>query len=528
MNIMVARDDIIVEAIKEKKYKNIPQWVMENVSLDIFKRLALDVFYNSDYTIDHLIFFNTLINYCQFNQSALIDSVDEFGCDTPYVIFATMISGNYNWKRFMKKISKRNIDSSRIIEMIKAQFYFYHRIPKQLVLYILKTIDSLSNRDAFISGIILNLCSRSILELDENELIMELFDLIRSMNHKFYWVDTVYSLTNIWENGIPYYKEEFDDDFLFEFMMRMSNTLRDKNHFELPDSITNPLKRVIADDSYSFDDKKIMYDCIVSLSKVNINHIRFLKPFTKILHPYNDVYSLLEDVHSCYNGPVLRDYSYLDGILKSYDNDKMQLQHIRTGGGIQSLIEDKRSALYTEDGVVAALTYSKPQDIIDMLNEDDIFDIVKEDIIGHYDFNPVIHNLCATISDIEETGKIGIAKMLIRAKYNLATIAMNSPDCVNYGTMIDVSMPVAYSMVEDRPQLVSVLRFDLLTYDQLLRIVNHKKSYVPINTDRGIDCILLPTLEMLVDSSIGYLCDIGNKELGNIILRYKIYNYSQT
>lgn len=531
---MNTKDDIIWKAIEEKKYKDIPEWLMANVSFDLFKKMVKNLFC-SWYDINHLKFFNELINYCQFSQSTLVDNFDQILAryDIPYAILAAMLSSDYEWKRFIKKIESSHeftVDHQSYVIMLRVQFYFYKKIPKPLILGMLKHIDSLypdDAKDVFISGIILELYNHSFLTIDANGFITELLDSIRSMSHKFYWVDSVFSLSNIWGCGIPYYKKEFGDEYLLPFItcMNAKKELYTSCELELPDVIMGALERVVNDDSYNFDDKKVMYDCIISLSKVNINHIRFLKPFKPLIQPYNDVYDLVSDVYSRNDKPILREYGYLEGILKSYGNDEMQMRHIRSGGGIKSLIEDVRSVLYTEEGVVAALTYSQPQDILDMVeNSGWIADIIKKDIIGHYDFDPVIHNLCAVISNVRGVQKLENIKMCIRADYNLVTMAMNNPDGVNYGSMIDISRPVAYNMVETHPQLVSVIPFDLLTYDQLIHIVNHKKSYVPINNDRGIECALLSTLELLVDASVGYLCDISDEKLGNTVLKYITYN----
>ena len=222
---MNTKDDIIWKAIEEKKYKDIPEWLMANVSFDLFKKMVKNLFCSS-YDVNHLKFFNELINYCQFSQSTLVDNFDQILAryDIPYAILAAMLSNDHEWKRFIKKIEsshKFTVDHQSYVIMLRVQFYFYKKIPKPLILGMLKHIDSLypdDAKDVFISGIILELYNHSFLTIDANGFITELLDSIRSMSHKFYWVDSVFSLSNIWGCGIPYYKKEFGDEYLLPFI----------------------------------------------------------------------------------------------------------------------------------------------------------------------------------------------------------------------------------------------------------------------------------------------------------------------
>lgn len=547
---MIPKSKIIARAIIQKQYKDIPEWVMKNVDFDVFKFIMCDVYANG-YGLKHLEFFHKLNDYCQFGTEFMIKQFPQaYGTTfTPSCIYAAMIEDEYDWKCFMRRIEdfySKNpgyiIDYRDFSLMARVQFYFYKRIPKSLTVGILKyfesieTIESEKTRYDTINCFIHDLYQFCVyIPVNPCEFSVAMIKSILSVSHKFYWVKSVFSLNNIWDWGIPYYIDTMPIDNVLPFLIYMAKSKQGENLY-LPDCMKDFLYDIVADNEYSQKDKNIIYDVLILICKQNINNIRFLFPFSGVIREFDgfddDITCLVE--HNFSNdterlgGGILVDYGYLEGILPSYANDTMQLKHIRHLGGISSLIENKNSVVHTLEGIIEVIKYSSFDDILKLLHQYDVRKIIEHEILGHYDFDPVIHRLCTCIANVDDGDDyIASLKMMINANYSLPTIAMNSSSQgVSFGSMINASRPLVYNMVAKNPKLVSQLPFDSLSYDQLLSIVNHNKSYVPINNSRGIELSMdwESLFSLVTYDAAGYLCDIQNEVIGNNLLKKIMYN----
>lgn len=566
-HVVVNYSKFISNIIKERRFKNIPDWVYENIGIDCFSEIMgavtdvigtnfdnLSNIGKNDYDVPEeflscIEFIKTLRkkNVVSTKEAIRIIAKDifDFSCDNKYMVLAYYLHTESDWRTFYRYcMSSKRIPMSfisKVMDLIVESYGISKKIHKSSIKLLLDSIDQMavendndgSCLEIFIFGL---LGDRSYFSPIPRETIQNaFFDAVFSYSDNYYWFDDVFSLDKIWKWGIPYYPKTKDCIIVSTYIEYF---VEHNSFIELSDSCLDDLYSVVFEPDFYWSYVYAIKDSLIRLSKNNINNIRFLTRFLEALSQSEYKYTIYPNecieqelvkefcsIIADYSENFLKDYRHLINVIpgkeKVYDNDTIQRRFIEKGGNPLTL--SGSSYIHTKDGAMKVMEYSSFNDIEGLIENDEKFLDVFVGIVGTVPYFPIIAKLS---SHIELHTDIPIVKDFlidaINQSYNMIDLFQNHKDGYHIASLsaLEVSL-----ILKNCPDAASHIPFHLQSYDKFISIARTTKSYVPIyfgpgNDDKGIEQYLdYDQIITLLSINPAYICDIKNKDIALKLLK---------
>lgn len=557
---------LMTDVITTKQFHDIPDWLIDKVDNDTFFGIVDAIYYilqedERRSFIAHNENFCDVVNILRKIRSCgnidLKTIIRHF--TTPnniqkgLKIFQYFFNSDADWKTFLIMAEKTNSfpiylyqkyqlrhNVSDLLDGAKIYYRQFGHIPTAIVKYILGCVDYYSiHNDVFDAKSILNLLFKEFENIPKRtsndyglyegnlHFTNDLFDAILSFSSTYYWINTVFSVENLWNRHISYYPVGLNPSYIYNYLYCMT-TLDENKWIELSDNILPGLKSIVQSSEYDIYFKEELCDMIgfIISNSLNLNNVRFLQPFRddlvlswKAIHYAKDVSSMMVDEKLGKCGMVrgvahfLRDYRYIGCLFTDgFNNDVLQRKFLEQFGNPDSLIpEDGNPStfLFTREGVLCMLENSTFEQIERVFLNEDILNIIQNDIVGKEHFSPLVSKLVPHL-EIHRWNPIVLRIIShVYTSYSVIDIYKGNRDVLK---ILPLSRFEIDSIIKTSPWTMSEIPFCKQNYDDFISRVNSKKSYVPVYFDSenaGLECYLnIDQLMFLVKTNSGYVGDI--------------------
>lgn len=546
--------------ITERKFKNIPDWVIEQMDFESFEfiveHIADDIVKycancDEESKSEHIIFKNEINVLKRIYKTRSINinrAIDMFVTqdanynESPFARIVPLVARYFlrtdiEWSKYFKLLSytceadkKIKIDvMADLIKLALCQFYIFGTIPNTIVKYLMTTIDTMFN-DGYIypcdiHHIIIVASNFEILGLNIDNFVYELCKKIDRYKGMYYSTSKIFSLANMREAAPMYLPVEsiLDSSIAYTYLsMRVFLS-------SVTDTTIACIRTIFNDENFYEEDLNTVVSYIGEMIKLNINNIRILSAIkgtvfeNKIDMEYYRTYVTDMLTSKTKLAHPLTDYRYLD-VFGYLNNDKLQYRFIEDGGNPSSLLGYDGSFIYTSQGINCALTLSSFEQIEDFLYESEILDTIEHEIIGIEYYDPVIRTMASHIAhyfdthEYDEEDDICQKLMNITSKINSSytltldyhKLALMSSRSYNISRIIDEDYLAA-----------SYIPFWLQSYDTFVSIVRGR--YLPINfgigSKKGIEHYLeFEDILNLVRTNNAYIADISDINIVRMLM----------
>lgn len=575
--------NIIVNTIKERKFHDIPDWMIRALSPDMFMELvgtmesildnlATDTiipykYFPKDTTMEDMLSFLDRVRDMRVMTapkfvSLFMKNPQLYTDSTAIYITSYLISSDRDWRCISHILFKyRDIwlpvpDNTLFIPWYVKTACAIHKhrfgyIPSVPVEFLLKFIDFWVHHGRgdevahFLFAVLKQdmddyqpIIEESFWISTGNDFRDELIDTIRSRASKYYWGDKIFALEDIWAFHISYLPKKLDMQYFIAYLWKMTNNC----DCELSERALQYIHEVI--NSRDADLQNIVFKSINMLfvePEPNANNIRFLMPFYDIPEYRNDIDSLIQHLleSNFFMNPddknfnrVLRDFTYF--LPKEMNNDTIQKKFLMQGGGNPNTLlsgkYDGDTYIRTADGICSAILYSNPEYLEELLTDNTICDVLINELMGKIPFSPIIEKLVPVVErGVRYNGNANLhaVRMMINKYYPLVETASEV-----YTPLLRISpmgIVESASIISKR----SNAAFHISVYEQSvkglissIRANCTNKNYIPLyyglnETHGGIEDILnLNEIIRVLKTNNAYLADIKNEDVVELLLSH--------
>lgn len=559
----------IARVIKDRKFHNIPQWLMKMVNLNVFNELlefmgrTIDEEYSktSKTTVGQ-----SYLDCIEFIQ----DSISTLSIEEVADYISTHYDRNSVVARVVPYLVTKDADWVYVLSLLRKWLSTMSRDDSIILLFEYRQAQYISTNETSwaLTDIIMKIQSDYIEQIDGAENVQRFIKVddgrrgnvhslvcklkgraVRDFYHKsvvfgaslatikYPLLRPKYEFGNIWQTVPQFYPDNIKDYMVVvSYLYMVANSEYAVN---MSDNIMPIFERVMFE--HRGNRTEILTDILELIAKAtakDVNNVRFLSPFKVIREDYteNDDFVNMRIISSALKDTIkavcddssqhLIDFKYLYDNYNSpiiLSNTNLQRAFIFHGGMASTLMKsylgtDVNSFIYTADGLEFAIRNSNTEDLPKLLEDEELIDIIEKDIIGRVYYYNVISYIVQAILNMKE-----IPDRLVSILEQIdAAYPISHGDADAYRMRISNIDPLEMKSL-DYNVAVSNIPVSHQAYMKLVSHVVAKKEYVPlwygINKKPDIDRLLpIELIDELVNVSPGYIGDISSEVIGKTML----------
>lgn len=548
---------LLVQVIRERKYKDIPSWIICTINNEGFLLLLNDVLHNvikEDYMTTRDCGKESILGDVQ-NVLTRIRSVGNVWDSTMYhflskldngtmLLAALVLENNREWKRYLKNsdmkwfvVYSAFASNDVLMALVVSYTYYEKMLPKALLGLLFyawnrqmeEGVDMRPAIDVFLQQAVVWQGMSGTPE----HFLGTLWENIWHYRHKYFWIEQYFFIDRCWFYGWNYYPYNHEE-WVYSYLCYMGDHFQEK---PIPQKIYSHLEKFLLDESYLDEYKRDLETVVYKIITMNANNLFLLCPFLKWYRKYyiekwfqlefstkfqfsENMVHPLEDYHVFYElaGDRAR-------------NHHIQIEFLKSGGNPCSLLDIPHSVIYTIEGICTAMDYSKESDLVAIFDEEEVRNLLMKQYLQEGYSPSRTFRLLKSLGHYPKK-KYDELYYWVRTKFvNLDSIQSKTDTSVC--RVIPLEFQEVVSILEKCPDAITNIPFGKMEYSQFLKVIHGKDCYVPlyfgslfvngssIQSVTSLDAFLntKQLLDLLIDYP-AYLGDIKTETKGVILLEF--------